>query len=139
MPRQKPEQRHEKRDLRWTQWLDAAMAETHTDTPTLISRAADRGATFDKTNVSRWRSGATIPRPEHVVIVARVLDRDPVEALRAAGHDVLADAIAELAEREYKARIAEMDKEIEARVARIKSAADEDADTYSGEASAGPI
>ena len=142
MPRHKPERRETAKPsgpTRWSRWLDDAMAETHTDTPDLITRAAAHGATFDKTNVSRWRSGATKPLPEHVVIVARVLERDPVEALQAAGHDVLAEAIADAAEREYRARIAEMDKEIEAKLARRKAAEGRDEDGAASQAATGPI
>lgn len=142
MPRQTREQRREtdkRNGLRWAEWLTDAMTATHTDTTTLITRAASQGATFDKTNVSRWRNGLTAPDPDHAVIVAHVLNQDAAEALRAAGHPALADAVEDphlariraagmsetemaVLEKEYLAQLAELDARIAQRVARQSTA-----------------
>jgi hypothetical protein len=100
---------------RWGEWLTTAMAQAHAEPKDILNRA--EGA-IDKGSLSHWMNGDNTASPEAALTVARILDRDPAEAMRAAGHDVLAEAIAEAVEREYRARLAEMDKEIEARLAR---------------------
>lgn len=95
MPRQTRDQRLEeegRKGREWAQWLDPAMAQMPIDVKTLVERARREGATFDKTNVSRWLGGTKNAEAHHAVIVARVLGRSPAEALRAAGHDALAAA-----------------------------------------------
>lgn len=60
------------------------------DTKTLVERAGQGGASFDRSAVSKWRAGDNTADPTNAVIIARVLNRDPAEALRAAGHEALA-------------------------------------------------
>lgn len=104
----------------WAAWLNAAMAARHLEPKDVIASA---GGAIDKGSLSHWMNGTNPASPEGAVIVARVLDRDPVEALRAAGHDILAEAITETAERAYRERLAEMDKKIEAKTRPRRSGA----------------
>lgn len=113
MPTAERHQRKEQRAetaRRWAAWLTAAMAARRLEPKDVIAAA---GGAIDKGSLSHWMAGDNPASPDAAVIVARVLDRDPVEALRAAGHDILAEAVAETAERAYRARLAEMDKQIE--------------------------
>jgi hypothetical protein len=117
MPRQTREQRREEQDRKgraWAQWLAPAMAQASIDVKTLVERARREGATFDKTNVSRWLNGEKNAEPAHAAIVARILGRDPDEALRAAGHDALANAYMHPTEAELRARIADLESQIDA-------------------------
>jgi hypothetical protein len=78
----------------WGQWLRTAMTQNGVDTKTLIERAGHQGASFAGSNVSKWLSGDNTADPANVVVIARVLHRDIAEALRAAGHTTIADAMA---------------------------------------------
>ena len=79
---------------RWGQWLSAALAEQNLEIKQLVDLAGQAGATFDKSNVSKWRAGDSSADPTNAVIIARVLGRDPLEALRVAGYDLLANQLA---------------------------------------------
>lgn len=91
-PRHRPDA--EPRGTEWALWLDHAMKNPPTTVKALVDAAGKRGATFDKTNVSRWLRGEKNADPTHAVIVARTLGRDPADALRAAGYDTMADEFA---------------------------------------------
>jgi hypothetical protein len=98
MPGHTREQRREARDRQnreWAQWLTTAMANPPIDVKTLVQRAALEGDSIDKTIVSRWLNGETTPDPNRTVTVARALNRDPAAALRAAGHNIVATAMAQ--------------------------------------------
>jgi hypothetical protein len=76
----------------WSAWLKAAAG--HPGTREADARAA-LAAIFGAKTVHAWWEAERTASAEDVITVARVLDRDPVEALRAAGHDVIADVLAE--------------------------------------------
>lgn len=84
----------------WATWLAAALSESATTASELAAAAAllrpGENAPFNKSAVSHWVNGDSSVSPENALLVARVLHRDPVEALRAAGHHTLADRIVEL-------------------------------------------
>lgn len=83
----------------WGLWLADALSDAADnphdpiDTKTLIERARALGATFDKSNVSHWLAGDTSADPANAVLIARVLHQKPADALRAAGHTLLADEL----------------------------------------------
>lgn len=125
----------------WGQWLRAAMTEDAIDTTTLIERAGRLGATFGRSNVSKWLAGDTTADPANALTIAQALGREPAEALRAASHSALADAVedphlariraagmsqADMAvlEQEYRRQIAELDKRIEESRNRARAAAE---------------
>lgn len=127
MPRQTRDQQPGEHDVDgrdWAQLLADAMADMPMDVKTLVERARKKGATFDKTNVSRWLNRKKNPDPDHVVIVAEILGIQPVVALRSARHRVIADAMVEPTEGEKLARIAALDAAIATRVARLKALGD---------------
>jgi hypothetical protein len=135
MPRQTREQRREEQDRKgreWAQWLAPAMAEPPIDVKTLVERARREGATFDKTNVSRWLNGEKNAEPGHAVIVASVLGRDPGEALRAAGHDALANAYTSN-EAALRARIADLESQIKERLDQLSAIQGDRGDKENGD------
>lgn len=79
---------------RWSRWLKQAIAEREIDIKTLVDLAGQAGATFDKSNVSKWLAGDSTADPTNAAIIGRVLERDPLEALREAGHHILAGQLA---------------------------------------------
>lgn len=125
MPTAGRDQRREQRTetaQRWGKWLTQAMAQARAEPKDIISQAA--GA-IDKGSLSRWMYGDNTASVESALIVARILRRPPTEALLAAGHDAVADALAEASlrgrlevEAELRAHIAGLDEEVDARLAR---------------------
>ncbi len=79
---------------RWSRWLKPAIAQREIDIKTLVDRAGQAGATFDKSNVSKWLAGDSTADPTNAAIIGRVLGRDPLEALHEAGWHLLADQLA---------------------------------------------
>lgn len=51
---------------------------------------------FDEETLKRWWDGGEAPDPVNAALFGVILDIDPVDALRAAGHDDLADLAAAL-------------------------------------------
>lgn len=112
----------------WGQWLRTAMTENATDTKTLVERARQAGASFDRSNVSKWRAGDNTADPTNAVLIARVLGLDPDKALRAAGHDALADAYTypdeaamRAREAELRAHIADLEAQIDRKLDRLNA------------------
>ena len=74
----------------WWQWLS-----THLDlarmTPAELVRRS--GGEITKSAVSVWKAGKSGVNPDKAILAARILGGSPVEALRAAGHNSLADLI----------------------------------------------
>jgi len=98
MPAETRDQRRAQRienARRWGQWLTTAMAQEGIEPKDIINGS---DGTIDKGTVSHWMLGDYGASPENTLIVARVLRRPPVEALRAAGHDTVADAISSAAD-----------------------------------------
>lgn len=111
---------------RWRKWLTTAMAEARVEPKDLVNGS---GGAIDKGSVSHWVNGENPASSESAIAVARVLRRDPVEALRAAGHEELADALAQSIadaavrmrsslEAELRAHLAGLDAEVDARLDR---------------------
>jgi hypothetical protein len=100
---------------RWARYLKQALDDAGMTAAELIDKSS--GA-LDSGKVTHWTQADNKASAEGALVVARILGLDPVEALREASQDVLAEALAEAVEREYRARIADMDREIEARLAR---------------------
>lgn len=92
MPRLKTE-KERRYAAAWAKWLAAAMDEQDVQAYRLVELCAALGATFNGPSVSKWRAGAYAAEPDNVLFIASALRRDPVEALRAAGHHVVADGV----------------------------------------------
>lgn len=82
----------------WAAWLNDAMARAQVTPGELrrLSSGQPGVEILSASTIIRWRSGALPPSPAAALVVARLLDADPVEALRAGGHDLLANAMARL-------------------------------------------
>jgi hypothetical protein len=78
----------------WGQWLGPAVAESGLDVKTIVELAGRIGGTFDKSNMSKWLAGDSSADSTNVVVIARVLGRDPLDALRVAGYGILANQLA---------------------------------------------
>lgn len=107
---------------RWRTWLTTAMTQTRATQKDIVEGS---DGTIDKGSVSNWVNGKNPASAESALTVARILDRDPMDALHAAGHDALAEALAEAVEREYRARLARSDTELAARLAAHEDGAKE--------------
>jgi len=77
--------------LQFGLWLDGIMKAQDIRNFELVEMAARIGGTFKPGHVNHWRNGDNTAAPKHAIIIARALGLDPVEALRAAGHDPIAD------------------------------------------------
>jgi hypothetical protein len=51
---------------------------------------------FGTGHTTKWTNADNTASPEHVLLIARLLNRDGIEALRAAGHHEIADYAAEM-------------------------------------------
>lgn len=94
MPRETASERRVRRAkiaLQWGQWLTEAMDAENVRTFELVARGGRLGGTFESGGVTHWRNGDNTADADQAVIVARALRRDPIDALRASGHDALAD------------------------------------------------
>lgn len=78
---------------RWGTWLTQAMTRARTE-PKDIVNGSD--GTIDKGTVSHWMLGDYGISADNAITVARILRRDPIETLRAAGHEPYADAMAQM-------------------------------------------
>jgi hypothetical protein len=77
----------------WGNWLRSALTERGMEIKMLVELGNRAGARFEKTAVSKWLAGDNAADPTNAVVIARILGRDPLEALRAAGHHTLADTL----------------------------------------------
>lgn len=83
----------------WSAWVNEAMKAEGVSPAELIKRTAPRmPKPLDKSAISHWANATNSADSETVILVALALNRDPVPALRAAGHHVLADQIVKLVE-----------------------------------------
>lgn len=98
MPREPRDQRRA-RNARtaqaWASWLNTALLEHEPPLRPADLVRKSNGA-FGTGHTTKWTNGDNSASPEHVLLIARILDRDPVEALRAAGHHTIADQIVAL-------------------------------------------
>jgi transcriptional regulator with XRE-family HTH domain len=51
------------------------------------------GVDVGRQTISQWFNGDNVPAPNTVALIARVLQADPAEALREAGHNVVVDTL----------------------------------------------
>lgn len=84
----------------WQTWYTQAMDESGKGTSQIETEAAayQPRAKINRQLISKWRNGEHGASPESALIIARIFQRDPVEALRAAGHHTVADQIVTLVE-----------------------------------------
>ena len=81
---------------RWAQWLVRTREARNKRPIDLVEAAAAIGEKLTTGQLSNWESARNTASPESARLVAKLLDADPVEALRAAGHDDWADFATEL-------------------------------------------
>lgn len=121
MPTEPREQRRAQRienALRWSRWLSQAMAQEHIE-PKDIVNGSDNS--INKGDVSHWMNGDNTASPDNAVIVARVLHRSPIDALLAAGHANLANVMMNPREAELRARIADLESQIDAKLDQLNA------------------
>lgn len=121
MPTAGRNQRREQREenvRRWAAYVTTAMAKAGLQPNDVV--IASEGA-IDKGSLSHWMNVKNPASADGALAFAQALDLDPIEALRAAGHDAHAKAFANAVERAYTRRIAQLDAEREARLARHKA------------------
>lgn len=90
-PRDERRAEREAAAQRWAQWLHVAMERAQVEPNDLVAAGAGR---FDRATVAHWHNGDATPGPDSAVLIARVLEVSPVEVLRAAGFEEIADALA---------------------------------------------
>lgn len=86
--REQQEQERQENARRWAAWLNPALKESGWIPATL---AAQSGGAISRQVASKWTNADHAPVPRLAILTARLLGRDPVEALRAAGHGEIAD------------------------------------------------
>lgn len=139
MPTAGRNQRREQRAenlRRWAAYVTRAMAEAGVQPKDVVN--ASEGA-IDKGSLSHWMNEENPASAEGALTFARILKREPAEALREAGHQALADAVEDprlariraasmsetemaVLEKEYLSQLAELDARIAQRVARQSTA-----------------
>lgn len=100
MPRELRDERRRRRTAtaqQWARWLNEALA-SHKPPLLPVDLVKRSGGAFQTGHVAHWTNGDNTASAEAVLLIARIVGRDPVEALRAAGHHTLADQIVELVE-----------------------------------------
>lgn len=73
--------------LGWGTYLKQARTARGKRPKDLVDAAAAIGEKLTPGQISNWENGRNPASPEAARLVARILDLDPVEALREAGHD----------------------------------------------------
>lgn len=81
---------------RWADWLVRTRTARGKRPIDLVEAARAVGEKLTTGQISNWEGARNTASPESARLVARLLRADPVEALRAAGHDDWADFAAEL-------------------------------------------
>lgn len=95
MDREERRRRREENARQWEKWLRAAMDQGDVTAAELARRSGGR---FNTSHVAHWLTGANTANMEAVLLICQILQRDPVEALRAAGYRALADQVHGLVE-----------------------------------------
>lgn len=125
-PRDRRREERAQTAQRWATWLKQALDDAHVTAAELIAKS---DGDLESGKVTHWTKADNTASAEGALTVARLLGRDPAQALRAAGHDALADALAQSiadatartrseTEAELRERLAGLDAELEARLAR---------------------
>lgn len=115
-------EKHRRTGQQWAQWLSGVLEQEGIDASGLAKMGGER---IDRASVTHWLQGENVPSPETTLLLAKLLDRSPVEVLHAAGHDVLSDMLAASMEAALRGRIADLDSELDVRLARIKGDTEE--------------
>lgn len=76
---------------RWRDWLVPAMERAKMRQ---IDVVRNSNGQLQPAVVSKWVNGEFSASPQYAVLVARILDADPIEALKAAGHHDIVAAMA---------------------------------------------
>jgi transcriptional regulator with XRE-family HTH domain len=96
MPRPGRDERQRERQesgARWAAWINNALIFAD-KRPTDLANASD--GRISRSLVSRWTNGEQAASPDFAILAAEILGRDAIDALRAAGHDAIADYAAEM-------------------------------------------
>jgi transcriptional regulator with XRE-family HTH domain len=78
----------------WRAWFEPRFKATGLSGNEFADRILEAGGKASKQAVSQWANGENTAEPNSVVIIATLFDEDPAEALRAAGHGIVADVVA---------------------------------------------
>jgi len=90
MDRDAQRSEREERASRWGQWFRPARKDAGL---TMREFVLASGGRFSSANVAYWERGDIVPTAENVIVISQILRVDPVTVLRAAGYDLIADAI----------------------------------------------
>lgn len=110
----------------WATWLKDALKDARLTAAELIGKS---DGDLDDGKVSHWTQADNSASVQGALLVARLLGRDPVEALRAAGHNAVAESLAQsIAEAQTRTRadleaglrehLADLDEELKGRLDR---------------------
>ena len=100
--REQQEQQRRETAKRWAAWIATALDRMRW-TPAAFAAASD-GA-ISRQVASKWLNADHTATAELAIIAARILKADAIEALRAAGHDEIADLAAQIRTDPIGARI----------------------------------
>jgi len=98
MPPEARDRRRAKRGeiaQQWARWLKDALA-AHQPPMAAADLARKSGGALDTGKITHWTNGDNTAAPDSAILVARLLCRDPVDALRAAGHQEIASLAEDL-------------------------------------------
>jgi hypothetical protein len=84
-----PERNYQDIAKGWAAWLTRNLGQMRQ-----VDLVQSSGGALKPALVSRWMRGDHAPSAENAIVVAKILGTDPVETLRAAGHDAMADLVA---------------------------------------------
>ena len=77
----------------WQRWLLAALEAARKSPADLVRLTEGTEVELTYSTISKWTAGRGSADPERVIIVAELLNADIVTALRAAGHDLIANRV----------------------------------------------
>lgn len=88
-----PDTTEETSALTWQRWLLAALEAAKKSPADLVRLTEGTRVELAYSTISKWTSGRGGADPERVIIVAELLNGDIVTALRAAGHELIANRV----------------------------------------------
>jgi hypothetical protein len=88
-----PDPTEESSALAWRRWLLAALEAARKSPADLVRLTEGAKVELTYSTISKWTGGKGSADPERVIIVAELLDGDIVTALRAAGHELIANRV----------------------------------------------
>ena len=104
----------------WAQWLAEALEQTGSSEGELVAASSGQ---ISEEKLTHWLRGDMVPSPESALHVGRLLRAAPVEVLRAAGYELIADVLAASGpepgetEKAFRLRVKEFDVHFEDRLA----------------------